>query len=141
MNGQVLGIIVGATLSALLVWFTARRSLWPQRHWARLAQDGVQEATILVRNGYHPDTVRVRAGHPVRLVFDRQEEDPCSDRVFLSEPALNRHLAPFAKTLVTFTPHRVGVHLFTCEEGRFLGHLVVVDPAPDARSVQRENAR
>lgn len=130
MSGQLPVIIaLGVIATALLVRFAIQRFRGRQRHWARLAADGVQEITILVRNGYHPATVRVRACCPVRLVFDRREDDPCSARVFFAEPALSRRLAPFAKTRVTFTPRRVGEHLFTCEEGRFRGHLVVAAPA------------
>lgn len=135
MNGQLPIIVaLGAIVSALLIRFGIRSGVGHHRPWAKLAADGVQEARILVRDGYHPATIRVHAGCPVRLVFDRQEEDPCSARVFLSEPALNRHLAPFAKTCLTFTPERVGDHLFTCEEGRFRGHLVVAAPPSDTRS-------
>lgn len=141
MNGQ-LPIVssVGAFVSVLLFRLADRCGRGRQRGWARLAADGVQEATILVRNGYHPATVRVQAGLPVRLVFDRQEDVPCSARVFLSEPALCRNLAPFAKTAVTFTPRRAGHHLFTCEEGRFRGYLVVAAPNSDVRLPGRENA-
>ena len=87
--------------------------------------DGVQEVAVRVQAGFHPSTIRVRAGRPVRLVFVRVDDDPCLARVFLSEPPLTRRLAPFAATVVTFTPHRVGDHLFTCEEGRFRGYLIV----------------
>lgn len=95
---------------------------------AALAADGAQEITIVVRNGYHPDRIRVCAGVPVRLVFDRREDDPCSGRVFFAEPRIDRALTPYASTVVAFTPNRVGIHLFTCEEGRFRGHLVVTSP-------------
>ena len=142
MNGQLpVTTALGAAVSALLIRLGIQRGIGQRRDWARLAADGVQEATIVVRDGYHPDTVRVRAGLPVRLVFDRQEEDPCSARVFFSEPALSRRLAPFAQTFVTFTPARAGDHLFTCEEGRFRGHLVVAPPpSPAGRLLGRDDA-
>lgn len=91
--------------------------------------DGVQEAEIEVRNGYRPNAVRVRAGQPVRLRFRRVEDDPCSARIYLADPPLARQLAPFATTAITFTPRHAGRHLFTCEEGRHRGYLIVEAPA------------
>lgn len=128
--------LVALTL-ALTVRVSAKRELNRRRTWARLSADGVQEATILVRRGYQPETVRVRAGLPVRLSFRRDEDDPASAHIYLSEPSLSRHLPPFATTVVRFTPGRVGEHLFTSEEGRFRGHLIV---AP-AAGVKRERRR
>ena len=37
--------------------------------------------TSLVRGGYSPSVVRVRAGQPVRLRFDRQDNSGCTARV------------------------------------------------------------
>lgn len=119
---------LGVIVAALLIRCGAQRWLDRRADWARPAADGVQEATIQVRNGYQPDVVRVRAGFPVRLVFQREDDDPCAARVYLSEPPLSRHLTPFATTAVTFTPQRIGDHLFTCEEGRFRGRLIVEPP-------------
>ena len=39
---------------------------------------GVQQVDIVVRGAYSPATVRVAAGRPVRLTFDRQETSSCS---------------------------------------------------------------
>lgn len=99
---------------------------------ATVGPDGVQEVAVVVHGGYRPARIRVRAGIPVRLVFDRREDDPCSARVFFSEPRIERALPPFAATTVAFTPRRVGDHLFTCEEGRFRGRLAVVPSATSA---------
>ena len=125
-------ILLAPTLGVVLLVALAGKRL--RTRWAspNLAADGVQEVTVLVRNGYHPATVRVRAGRPVRLVFQRAEDDPCSARVYLAEPRLSRDLAPFAATTIVFTPGRAGRHLFTCEEGRHRGHLIVEPPGAQA---------
>lgn len=138
------GVVLGSLLAALIA--VAGIALWRRRRlsdgWRRggtpagMTADGVQEVAIVVRAGYHPNRIRVRAGMPVRIVFHRQEADPCTDRVFFSEPRIDRMLAPYAATTVAFTPERAGSYLFTCEEGRFRGHLIVVsrdlDPSPTA---------
>ena len=117
----VLGSIVGALLAR-----NGRRRFPGWRTGLPERVDGsVQEVAVRVQGGFHPSTIRVRAGRPVRLVFQRVDDDPCLARVFLSEPPLTRRLPPFAATTVTITPRQVGDHLFTCEEGRFRGHLIV----------------
>lgn len=132
MDGAVLGppVVALIAITGVAAWRHWRLS----DRWRRggtgvgMTADGVHEVTIVVHEGYHPNRIRVRAGTPVRIVFDRQEADPCSARVFFSEPRIDRALAPHAATTVNFTPERVGDHLFTCEEGRFRGHLIVAPP-------------
>ena len=46
---------------------------------AMVGATGVQEALVAVRGGYDPATIRVSAGAPIRLTFDRQEAAGCSD--------------------------------------------------------------
>ena len=46
---------------------------------------GYQEAMILVKGGYTPDTIIVRAGRPVRLNFRREETASCSDKVIFAD--------------------------------------------------------
>ena len=117
-----------ALTAAIVSWFTLE---WARkrRPCAKLNSDGLQEATVLVRNGYHPDTIRIRAGRPVRLVFQRAEDNSWTSRVYLAEPPISRYLPPFMATAIVFTPTLVGTHLFTCEEGRHRGRLIVERPA------------
>lgn len=127
LTGIVLTLVATGAALGWLAWRRFRKV----RVAPKPEPDGIQETTILVRNGYHPDTIHIRAGRPVRLVFQRAEDDPCSARVYLTEPPLSRYLPAFAATAIVFTPDRVGSHLFTCEEGRFRGRLIVepLDPA------------
>lgn len=134
MDAAAVGLLFVALVAAISVgaWLGSG-AFRQQQHrgrgtLARMAADGVQEVSIVVRDGYHPNRIRVYAGTPVRIAFDRQEANPCSACVFFSEPRIDRPLAPHAVTTVALTPVRVGVHLFTCEEGRFRGHLIVVPP-------------
>ena len=84
-----------------------------------------QEVTITVRGGYEPPAVRVRAGRPVRLVFDRQEASGCSEEIVLPDFGVRRFLPPFQKTAVEFTPAKAGTYEFTCGMGMLRGRLVV----------------
>jgi plastocyanin domain-containing protein len=103
-----------------------------------LTLNGPREIEIVVKGGYQPAVIRVRAGEPVRLRFRRLDADPCAGRVYFAEPPLSRALDSLATTTITITPQKVGTHLFTCEEGRYRGHLVVEPAEPRARRTAAE---
>lgn len=86
---------------------------------------GTQEVTIEVRGGYDPAQIRVRAGAPVRLVFDRQETSGCSEEVVIPEFGIRRFLPAHQKTAVEITPREAGSYEFTCGMGMLRGRLIV----------------
>ena len=88
---------------------------------------GVQTARITVRGGYMPDTIRVKRGRPVRLVFDRRETSPCSEEIVLGDFGVRQFLAPHKETAVTFTPDRAGKFDMTCGMSMLHGTIIVED--------------
>ena len=86
---------------------------------------GRQEITIVVRGGYAPSTVRVKAGTPVRLRFDRQETSGCSEEVVFPDFGLKRFLPANQQTVIDLTPPSPGTYQFTCGMGMLHGRLVV----------------
>jgi hypothetical protein len=112
------------TVLVIIIWGLNAR-LVHRRQRARLAHDGVQEAAILVRQGFHPSLVRVYAHEPVRLTFHRSDDRPYMAHVHLEEPSLSRFLPLHASSTMVFTPQTTGRFLFTCDEGRYCGHLIV----------------
>jgi plastocyanin domain-containing protein len=80
-----------------------------------------------VAGGYEPSEVRVRAGLPVRLVFDRQETSPCSEEVVLPDFGIRRFLPPHAETAIELTPDHAGHFEFTCGMSMLRGRLTVED--------------
>ena len=85
---------------------------------------GPQEILVAVRGGYDPGSIRVRAGQPVRLVFDRQEDASCSEEVVFPDFGIRTFLAPFARTTVEFTPGHAGTYEFTCGMNMLRGRVV-----------------
>jgi plastocyanin domain-containing protein len=69
--------------------------------------------------------VRVKAGAPVRLVFDRQETSGCSEEVVIPEFGIRRFLPAHDRTPVEFTPERPGSYEFTCGMGMLRGRITV----------------
>ena len=89
---------------------------------------GVQEVRVVVKGGYTPDTVVVRAGEPVRLQFYRDETADCSERVVFEDFGIDAALPAFQTTPVEFTPEEAGEFRFRCGMNMLKG-LLVVEPA------------
>ena len=83
--------IAGVLPIAFIVWF-----FWFKRSKGTRAAEtsgGYQEAMILVKGGYTPDTIIVHAGRPVRLNFRREETASCSDKVIFADFEKSAELA------------------------------------------------
>ena len=85
----------------------------------------VQEITILVKGGYSPDVIRAKRGIPLRLIFDRKEAGDCTSRVVFPDFQVSKTLAPFAKTILEFTPDKTGRFGFACGMNMLHGTLIV----------------
>ncbi|MEP6620971.1 MAG: cupredoxin domain-containing protein [bacterium] len=92
-----------------------------------VAADGggaVPEVRIDVHGGYEPATVRVAAGKPVRLIFDRQETSSCSEELVFPSFGLRTFLPAFEKTTIEVTPPAPGTYEFTCGMGMLHGRVI-----------------
>lgn len=85
---------------------------------------GPAEVRIVVRGGYEPATVRVPAGKPVRLVFDRQDTSPCSEEVVFPDFGIRKFLPTDRPTTVEITPPTPGRYEFTCGMSMLHGAVV-----------------
>jgi hypothetical protein len=94
---------------------------------ARRDPAGYQVVDVLVDRGYQPDAMEATAGVPIRLVFLREDDDPCSERVVFSSPRVDRRLAATGTTTVDLPAQAPGEVRFTCGMGRYRGRIHVVD--------------
>jgi Cu+-exporting ATPase len=86
---------------------------------------GVQEVRVTVRGGYSPNRIRVRAGVPVRITFDRQEAGDCTSRVVFPDFGASADLPAFGQTTLELTPQVAGDYGFACGMNMIHGVLVV----------------
>jgi P-type Cu+ transporter len=118
---QIVVTILGVLAIALLARFFFRSRPATEA----VEQAGVQEVRVVVRGGYTPALIQARTGVPLRIVFDRQEDGDCSSRVVFADVGLSRFLAPFATTIVEFTPDHPGTYPFACGMNMIHGMLQV----------------
>ncbi len=123
MTAMQLGVLFGAiVLSVLVVWFF----FFSEKTGARLVvSSGVQEANIVVKGGYTPDILVVKAGQPVRLNFNRQETASCSEMVLFPDFNKSAKLPTGETVSLEFTPDKPGEYDFQCQMGMLHGKLIV----------------
>ena len=120
---KILVTLGGIGAIVLIVWF-----FWLKRSEgvaASTVSDGYQEVMVLVKGGYTPDTIRVIAGRPVRLLFRREETAACSEQVVLQDFGRSAPLPTGRVVPVEFLPTEPGEHEFTCQMGMLRGRVVV----------------
>jgi plastocyanin domain-containing protein len=110
------------------VWVNWYFFLAPRRAAAAVATPanarGTAEVRIVVRGGYEPATVRVKAGAPVRLVFDRQETSSCSEEVVFPAFGIRKFLPTGKPTSIEVTPPAPGRYEFMCGMSMLRGALI-----------------
>lgn len=120
---RILVTILGLAAALGVAWF-----FWFKRTEgvrASIVSDGYQEQLILVKGGYTPDTIRVVAGRPVRLLFQREETAACSEQVVLPDFGKSAVLPTGTLVPVEFMPAEPGEHPFTCQMGMLRGRIIV----------------
>lgn len=116
-------LILGLSLISFIAWF-----FWGSRRKGIRAAEtsgGYQEAMILVKGGYTPDTIIVRVGKPVRLNFRREETASCSDKVVFADFDKSADLPTGETVSVELLPKEPGEYDFGCPMGMFRGKLVI----------------
>jgi len=88
---------------------------------------GAHEQTVTVDGGYSPAVIRVKAGRPGRLVFDRKDTGSCSEEVVFPEFGVRRFLPTGQKTVVEGTPPKAGRYEFMCGMSMLRGALIAED--------------
>jgi P-type Cu+ transporter len=108
---EIAVLLGGISLIGLTLWYFFA----PHRAVAAAGGgSGVQEIRIVVKGGFAPDVVRVEAGRPVRLLFDRRERGSCTDEVVFPGLGISKALPAFRTTPVEFTPEAPGDVPFSC---------------------------
>lgn len=117
-------LAAGASAVLWVNWYFFRAGASAASAVAVAPASGIAEVTIAVHGGYDPSTVRVTAGAPVRLVFDRQETNGCSEELVIPDFGIRRFLPAFQKTTIEITPPKAGTYEFTCGMSMLRGRVV-----------------
>lgn len=120
---QIIVTLMGFALSIFIAWF-----FWfaPKgRTRVSTAASGVQEVAIIVKGGYSPDIIVVKAGQPLRMRFTRQESSACSETVQFPDFNRSAQLPEGKEVVIEFIPEKAGEYGFQCQMGMLRGKLIV----------------
>ncbi|HEY5181945.1 MAG TPA: cupredoxin domain-containing protein, partial [Dermatophilaceae bacterium] len=122
MNISDVVILLGAlAVTGVMGWYF----FGPKKSRRAELTEGVQVVGVTVKGGYSPDVIRVAAGVPVRMLFDRQESGDCSSRVVFPDFQVNQGLPAYETTAVEFLPKEPGDYEFACGMNMIRGRLQV----------------
>jgi plastocyanin domain-containing protein len=123
MSGtQIIVTIAGLGIIAWIVWYFW---LWKgESVTAEARAGGLQEIDVIVKGGYQPAIIVVKAGQPVRLNFTRRESTPCGEEVVLTGFGKRAHLPQDETIPVEVTPDKPGEYEFTCGMNMYRGKLI-----------------
>lgn len=125
MTGLEGMVVAGAlALIAWVNWYFFLAGQAPALAVATTPGAGTAELVIEVDGGYSPNTVRVRAGQPVRLVFDRKDDSSCSEEVVIPAFNVRRFLPTGERTTIEITPPAPGRYPFTCGMSMLRGTII-----------------
>ena len=120
---QIAVTVGGLGLMAGVAWF-----FWgPRGEGVRAAMTsaGRQELMVLVKGGYTPDVIQLRAGTPARLIFRREESSACTEMVVFPDFDRSAQLPEGETVPVDLLPDQPGEYQFSCQMGMVRGRLVV----------------
>ncbi|HSE68124.1 MAG TPA: cupredoxin domain-containing protein [Gemmatimonadales bacterium] len=95
---------------------------------------GSREVRITVDGGYEPATIRVPAGQPVRLLFDRRDTSSCSEEIVFPDFGIRRFLPTGKTTPIDITPSKPGKYEFMCGMSMLHGTVIAEPPAASGHS-------
>ena len=85
------------------------------------------EVVITVDGGYSPALIRVKAGRPVRLIFDRKDTSSCSEEVVFPDFGIRKFLPTGKRTPIDITPAEPGRYEFMCGMSMLHGAVIADD--------------
>jgi len=122
---KVAVVLAGLAAIAWVNWYFFLAERRKAAVAAQVGATGLQQVVIRVEGGYAPSRVRLRAGQPARLVFDRREDSSCSEEVVIPDLGIRTFLPAHQRTGVDLPPRPAGTYEFTCGMGMLRGSLVV----------------
>jgi plastocyanin domain-containing protein len=122
---EILVVAGGLAAIAWVNWYFFLAERRQTAAEAKVGATGLQQAVIRVEGGYSPSRVRLRAGKPARLVFDRREDSSCSEELVIPDLGVRQFLPAHQRTGIDLPSPRAGTYEFTCGMGMLRGTLVV----------------
>jgi plastocyanin domain-containing protein len=89
-------------------------------------KNGMRTVEVTVTSkGFEPADVKVKAGHPVRLVVTRKTDKTCAKEIILDDLGINQPLPLDTPVTVEFTPSESGTLRYACAMDHISGLVTI----------------
>ncbi|WP_375773316.1 cupredoxin domain-containing protein [Archangium gephyra] len=113
-------ILMGALAALALTTATPAAAAGPA------GKNGVHTVELTVTSkGFEPANVKVKAGHPVRLVITRKTDKTCAKEIVLDDLGINQPLPLDTPVTVEFTPSESGTLRYACAMDHIRGLVTI----------------
>jgi plastocyanin domain-containing protein len=122
MKTMLMGVLATLSLSAALPAAASGKQD------SKGAQDksGVRTVELTVTSkGFEPANVKVKAGHPVRLVVTRKTDKTCATEIVLADLGISQPLPLDTPVTVEFTPGESGTLRYACGMDHISGLVTI----------------
>jgi plastocyanin domain-containing protein len=117
-------IIVNVTGLALIAWIVWYFWLWRGESVTAQTTNGIQTVDVVVKGGYQPTAIMVKAGQRVRLNFTRREISTCGEEVVIPDFGKRAYLPENLSVPIEIIPEKPGEYAFTCGMNMYRGKLI-----------------
>jgi plastocyanin domain-containing protein len=121
---NVTEIIVNVSGLAIIAWIVWYFLLWRGESFAAQTKNGIQTVDVVVKGGYQPAAIMVKAGQRVRLNFTRREASTCSEEVVIPDFGKRAYLPENLSVPIEVMPEKPGEYAFTCGMNMYRGKLI-----------------
>jgi plastocyanin domain-containing protein len=117
-------IIVNVSGLAIIAWIVWYFWLWRGESFAAQTKNGIQTVDVVVKGGYQPAAIMVKAGQRVRLNFTRREASTCGEEIVIPDFGKRAYLPENLSVPIEVMPEKPGEYTFTCGMNMYRGKLI-----------------
>lgn len=122
MQTMMILVIAVLLIGTIIWWFFGKHE---QAVETAQAQNNHQEATVVVKGGYSPETIILKKGVPATLNFKMKDSTACLSHVVFDELGVDRYLTKQKVTSINIPTDQAGDVDFACGMNMFHGKVVV----------------
>ncbi len=122
MSSTVAALIGIPLAISLYYWFWQAVE---KKEKAKMERTRIQEANIIVDQGYFPDVITAKAGRLLQVNLLRKDLSYCDEEILFPDFNKRIKLPHYVVVSTELMPEKPGEYTFQCGKGKLKGKLVV----------------
>ena len=123
ITSSTVAALIGIPLAiSLYYWFWQAVE---KKEKAKMERTRIQEANIIVDQGYFPDVITAKAGRLLQVNLLRKDLSYCDEEILFPDFNKRIKLPHYVVVSTELMPEKPGEYTFQCGKGKLKGKLVV----------------